>query len=71
MTISDHSGEIKVVRGEPSAEELAAIVVVLRAQVKADLEKNKSKSEWNSPHRLARSYFAHGVGMWRRSALPH
>jgi len=71
MTNEFDSADLKIVRGEPTAEELAAIILVLRDQVRELASKNKSRSEWNSPHRSTRNFFAHGNGMWRRSALPH
>lgn len=60
----------RVVRGEPTEEELAAIVVVLRQVARTESKKTQTKTEWNSPHRSMRNYFAHGQAMWRRSALP-
>ena len=71
MTLELDSADLKIIRGEPTAEELAAIILVLRSQVNELANKNKPKPEWNAPHRSTRSFFAHGSGMWRRSALPH
>ena len=56
--------------GEPTEEELAAIVVVLRQFAREEAKKKQSRTEWNSPHRSMRSNFAYGQSMWRRSALP-
>lgn len=71
MTISDNTEQFKVVRGEPTAEELAAIIVVLKNYAAEEAKKFSVKPEWNAPHRTMRNQFAHGANMWRRSALPH
>ena len=70
MTIDSGISGFQVVRGQPTEEELAAIVVVLRQFAREEQTKKQIKSEWSSPHRSMRNYFAHGHAMWRRSALP-
>lgn len=68
------SSEIKVVRGQPTDDELAAVIMVITAQVTtADLAHKRSqlRPEWNAAHRGVRKSFEHGAGTWRRSALPH
>ncbi len=66
------SQEIKVVRGKPTDEELAAVLMVITAQA-ASLASKRSqlRPEWNAAHRGVRKSFEHGAGTWRRSALPH
>ena len=71
MTYSDNGDQFKVVRGEPTAEELAAIIVVLKNHAAVEAKKFSVKPEWNASHRTMRNHFAHGANMWRRSALPH
>lgn len=71
MTLPNTDAQLRVIRGEPTAEELAAIVVVLRHQAHEQAEKERIKPEWNAPHRNVRRHFEHGPAMWRRSALPH
>lgn len=71
MTQFEPTTEFRVVKGEPTAEELAAIVVVLRSQAQDEVEEKKLAPEWNAPHRNVRWHFEHGPAMWRRSALPH
>ena len=64
----------KVIKGEPTEEELAAVIMVLTAQASRAAEakaKASLKAEWNAPHRGVRKPFEHGRGTWRRSALPH
>jgi len=66
------SQEIRVVRGKPTDEELAAVLMVITAQA-ASLASKRSqlRPEWNAAHRGVRKSFEHGAGTWRRSALPH
>lgn len=68
------SQEIRVVRGQPTDEELAAVLMVITAQaVVASLETKhrQLRPEWNAAHRAVRKSFEPGAGTWRRSALPH
>ena len=68
------SQEIRVVRGKPSDEELAAVLMVITAQVAAAglaSKRSQLRPEWNAAHRAVRKSFQHGTGAWRRSALPH
>jgi len=57
------SQEIKVVRGHPTDEELAAVLMVITAQAAA--------ASLASKRSQLRKSFEHGAGTWRRSALPH
>ena len=60
---------LRVVRGNPTAEELAALVAVLTARAAAGPPPRRPRSAWADP---ARQLFAPRVGpdAWRRSALP-
>ena len=61
-----------VVRGDASAEEVAALVAVLQglAAASAEGEPPKPRSEWSAHHRKVRTPLAPGRGGWRSSALP-
>lgn len=66
--------DFKVIKGEPTDEELAAVIMVLTTQATLAEQAKKRASlsaEWNAPHRGVRKPFEHGAGTWRRSALPH
>ena len=66
--------QLRIVKGEVAAEELAALVVVFNAalaQASESARKNAVRPEWNAPHRAVRPTLNHGVNAWRRSALPH
>jgi len=71
---------LAIARGNPSAEETAAVVVVLSA-LAARLERAARpgpglsaqmgpRSEWSARYRLLRSPLRRGPGGWRASALP-
>ena len=61
-----------VVKGDASAEEVAALVAVLQglAAANAGGDVQKPRSEWSSHHRKVRTPLAPGRGGWRSSALP-
>jgi hypothetical protein len=62
---------LRVVRGDPTAEELAALVTVLSARAAAPVDTATSRrSAWNEPARLVRRPVRPGTGGWQRSALP-
>ena len=59
---------LHVVKGDPTDEELAALVVVVSALGAAQVaDERMPRSEWSSPHRKVRSPLA---SSWRASALP-
>jgi hypothetical protein len=61
---------LQVVRGEPTAEELAALVAVLAARAAAPAPAARVRSAWADPARRIRVTARPGPGPWRRSALP-
>jgi hypothetical protein len=65
----------RVVRGQPSEEETAALAVVLaalaaRARAARERPGPVSAGNWASHARALRAHAAPGPGAWRRSALP-
>ncbi len=61
---------LRVVKGHPTPEELAALVAVvatLRAPAAAPARRTPV---WNAPARLTRVVHRHGAGAWRASGLP-
>lgn len=60
---------IKIVRGEPTPEELAAIVAVIAAKASGGgaPAPAPAQSEWNAPARLVRTPLRPGPGAWRAS----
>ena len=62
-----------VVKGDASADEVAALVAVLQGLAAAATtggDAPKPRSEWSSPRRKVRTPLAPGRGGWRSSALP-
>ncbi|MGA4543308.1 acyl-CoA carboxylase subunit epsilon [Uniformispora flossi] len=60
---------IKIVRGEPTPEELAAIVTVIAAKSAGGgaAEAFAPPSQWNAPARLVRTPLRPGPGAWQAS----
>jgi hypothetical protein len=61
-----------LVKGDASAEEVAALVAVLQglAAASAGGEAQEARSEWSSHHRKLRRPLSPGPGGWRASSLP-
>lgn len=61
---------LRIVRGEPTPEEVAALVAVLTARASAVPPAPPVRPAWSDPGR--RLGFTHrpGPGAWQRSALP-
>lgn len=71
--MSSAKPHLRVVRGEPTAEELAALVAVLAARAAAansTTNERPPRSEWANPARSVRGPLGRGPGAWRRSGLP-
>jgi hypothetical protein len=67
---------LSITRGNPSAEQLAAVVTVLSG-LSARMEQAQppgpaqaERSEWSARYRLMRVPLHRGPGGWRASALP-
>jgi hypothetical protein len=62
---------LRVVRGEPTDDEVAALVAVLTARARAGgATAPAPRTAWNHPARLVRAAVAPGPGGWRSSAHP-
>jgi hypothetical protein len=65
---------LRIVKGNPSAEEIAAVVAAVAAARNAPAVQasvaGQIRSRWSSRSRLLRQPLAHGSGGWRASALP-
>jgi hypothetical protein len=72
MSGTDADELVRVVQGNPSPEELAALIAVLTARITATATSPlpAARSEWGSPARYVRSTHRHGAGAWRSSAWP-
>jgi hypothetical protein len=73
----EHQPYLRVVRGDATAEEIAALVASLMAVVAAARSRAAGAAErapvrhhWNGPARRMRAALRPGPGGWRGSALP-
>jgi hypothetical protein len=61
---------LRIVNGDATPEEVAAIIAVLSAAGTAAPPPRKPVSEWSAHHRTVRRTLPHGPGGWRSSSLP-
>lgn len=63
---------LRVVRGDATPEEIAALVAVLtaRAAVAKPAEDTRRVSAWADRSRSVRTTLPHGPGAWRTSTFP-
>lgn len=70
----DGSGDrppLRLVRGDASPEEVAALLAVLSAASAGEPEPaTRHTSQWSSPARAVRRPLAPGAGAWQASAWP-
>jgi hypothetical protein len=61
---------LRVVKGEPDAEELAALVAVVASLRSPGAAPPRRTPEWNHHRRMQRVVLRPGPGAWRASGLP-
>jgi hypothetical protein len=61
---------LRVVRGDATPEELAALVAVLGSLRGSAPPAQRRTPEWSAPHRRVRATHSHGPAGWRSSGLP-
>ncbi|WP_243056941.1 acyl-CoA carboxylase subunit epsilon [Nocardioides sp. SR21] len=61
---------LRVVRGDATPEEVAALVAVLGSLRPAEEAPPRRTAEWSAHHRKVRRTLPHGPGGWRSSGLP-
>ena len=61
--------QLRVVRGNPTPEELAALVAVLASRGGAAPEPEPVRSAWGRPGAAIRRPLPHGPGAWRESGF--
>jgi hypothetical protein len=64
---------LRIVRGDPTAEELAALTVLITAVAAqpAGPAPRVRRGGWNDPSRHHRPALVPGPNAWRASSLPH
>jgi hypothetical protein len=71
--VTDSGPVLRVIRGDATPEEIAALVAVLMSRSASGAEVPPSRpapSAWSDRSRLLRRPLFPGPGAWRRSALP-
>lgn len=61
---------LRIVAGDATEEELAALVAVVASLGAAEPPSTSATPAWQSHHRKVRVTMRHGAGGWRNSALP-
>jgi hypothetical protein len=61
---------LRVVKGDPTPEELAALVAVVASLGGPAAPTARRMPVWNAPARLQRRVLRPGLGAWRGSGLP-
>jgi hypothetical protein len=62
---------LRVEHGDPTDEELAALIAVLASRTAVEpTPPGPRRSEWASPARAVRRTHRHGPGGWRAAAFP-
>lgn len=61
---------LRVIRGDATPEEVAALVAVVAALGAGGAESPRRTPEWSAHHRTMRRSLPHGPGGWRSSGLP-
>jgi hypothetical protein len=63
--------DLRIVRGNATAEEIAAVVAVLAARSSAPTAPTPAPSLWRRSARRLQQQLHPGPGAWRSSTLPH
>jgi len=62
---------LRVVRGDATPEEVAALVAVIASMSGGEAPaRPESRSTWADPGRRMRTTLPHGAGAWRASGMP-
>ena len=61
---------LRIVRGDPTPEEIAALVAVVASLGGDQAPAPRRTTEWSAHHRKVRTTYPHGPGGWRGSGLP-
>ena len=70
MSEPDERPTLRIVNGDATPEEVAAIVAVVAALSGGSEPPRRRTPAWSARHRTVRVTFPHGPGGWRSSALP-
>ena len=66
MSAADQAAHVRVLRGKPTAEQLAAVVAALRVVLsQQEQASDQVRSMWGRPQ--VRTALPHGRGLWAQS----
>jgi hypothetical protein len=68
--VSEDRPVLRVVKGDATPEEVAALVAVIASLGGGEPATPKPRSSWAHPGRAMRPAHHHGPGGWRSSGLP-
>ena len=63
--------DFKVTKGEPTDEELAALIAVIKLRMRNQGTPEQTAPAWNDVRLALRPVTAVGADAWRRSSLPN
>lgn len=66
----DEHPALRIVKGDPTPEQLAALVAVVAAASGGEASAPRRTTEWARPARRLRAPHHPGLGAWRASGLP-
>ncbi|MER7128662.1 acyl-CoA carboxylase epsilon subunit [Streptosporangium saharense] len=61
---------LKIVHGDATQEEVAALVVALAARTVPEVKASPKRENWRNPAQHMRKHLPTGHGAWRSSGLP-
>ncbi len=70
MTSTDPAPVVRVVAGDPTADELAVVIALVTRRRAAPAEPAPSFSLWSRKSRSIRPALRPGFGAWRASTMP-
>ena len=62
--------DMRIVKGQPSDEELAAVIAVVRLRMQANQKTEQLPPAWSDARLAMRPITPVGSDQWRRSSLP-
>jgi hypothetical protein len=68
--MSEREPYLRIVRGDASAEEIAALVAALAARTAPEAKAVPRANNWRNPAHRMRGALPHGTGAWRAAFMP-
>ncbi|GII53220.1 hypothetical protein Pth03_16090 [Planotetraspora thailandica] len=68
--MSEQEPYLKIVRGDATPEEIAALVAALAVRATGAAKAVRNANNWRNPAHRMRSDLPHGPGAWRAAFMP-